>query len=57
MIRRKQEAVNLIPPEPAADEAGICRILIRLPRGQKLERRFHRSINTLRVIPIVSSNL
>jgi hypothetical protein len=57
MIRRKQEAVNLIPPEPAADEAGICRILIRLPRGQKLERRFHRSIHTLRVIPIVSSNL
>nr|CAH0106701.1 unnamed protein product [Daphnia galeata] len=48
MIRRKQEAVNLIPPEPAADEAGICRILIRLPRGQKLERRFHRSIHTLR---------
>ncbi|EFX65791.1 hypothetical protein DAPPUDRAFT_332817 [Daphnia pulex] len=54
MIRRKQEAVNLMPPEPAADESGICRILIRLPRGQKLERRFHRTIHTLKAYFILA---
>jgi hypothetical protein len=47
MIQRKQEAVNLIPLEPAADENQICCILIQLPRlDQKLERRFHRTIQT-----------
>lgn len=49
MIQKKYDAIKQIPPEPAADEAGICRILIRLPQGQKLERRFHRTIHTLKV--------
>ena len=46
---RKEEAANLVPQEPGPDETGICRILVRLPRGQKLERRFHRTIHTLKV--------
>lgn len=46
---RKQEAVNFVPEEPGPEETGICRILVRLPRGQKLERRFHRTIHTLKV--------
>ena len=50
MIQRKQEAVNFVPAEPGPEESAICRILIRLPQGQKLERRFHRTIHTLRVI-------
>lgn len=49
MIRRKQEAINFVPEEPGLEETGICRILVRLPRGQKLERRFHRTIHTLKV--------
>lgn len=49
MTKKKQDAIKQVPPEPASDEIGICRILIRLPQGQKLERRFHRTIHTLKV--------
>lgn len=48
MTKKKQDAIKQVPPEPASDEIGICRILIRLPQGQKLERRFHRTIHTLK---------
>nr|CAG4647298.1 EOG090X0B12 [Megafenestra aurita] len=48
MIQKKLEAANLVPAEPNPEEKGICRILIRLPQGKKLERRFHRTIHTLR---------
>nr|CAG4648812.1 EOG090X0B12 [Polyphemus pediculus] len=48
LIQRKIDAVNFVPDEPSPDESGLCRILVRLPKGQKLERRFHRTINTLR---------
>nr|CAG4648144.1 EOG090X0B12 [Moina brachiata] len=49
LIRRKAEAVNHVPQEPSPDEPGLCRILVRLPKGQKLERRFRRSEHTLKV--------
>ena len=49
LIQRKMDAVHLVPEEPSADEGGGCRILVRLPKGQKLERRFHRTRHTLKV--------
>ena len=49
MIRRKIDAVNFVPEEPATEERGICRILVRLPKGLKLERRFLRDVHTLKV--------
>lgn len=48
LIRRKADAVNHVPQEPSPDEPGLCRILVRLPKGQKLERRFRRSEHTLK---------
>lgn len=53
MIRRKIDAVNYVPEEPAPEERGLCRILVRLPKGQKLERRFIREVHTLKVRDIV----
>lgn len=53
MIRRKVDAVNYVPEEPAPEERGLCRILVRLPKGQKLERRFLRDVHTLKVRVIV----
>lgn len=50
LIRRKADAVNYVPEEPSSDEPGLCRILVRLPKGQKLERRFRRSEHTLKVL-------
>nr|CAG4637979.1 EOG090X0B12 [Chydorus sphaericus] len=46
--QRKLDAINHVPQEPSHDSDGICRILVRLPSGQKLERRFHRTIHTLK---------
>lgn len=58
MIQKKLEAANLVPAEPNPEEKGICRILIRLPQGKKLERRFHRTIHTLRVsLPFLEAGL
>nr|CAG4636413.1 EOG090X0B12 [Eubosmina coregoni] len=48
MIRRKIDAVNYVPEEPDTEERGICRILVRLPKGLKLERRFLRDVHTLK---------
>ena len=48
LIRRKQDAVRHVPEEPSPDSDGLCRILVRLPSGQKLERRFQRTIHTLK---------
>nr|CAG4645023.1 EOG090X0B12 [Leptodora kindtii] len=48
LIQRKIDAVLLVPEEPRPEESSkCCRILVRLPSGQKLERRFHRTLHTL----------
>lgn len=52
--QRKLDAINHVPQEPSHDSDGICRILVRLPSGQKLERRFHRTIHTLKVKSLLS---
>jgi len=48
LIQRKLDAVNFVPDEPSAETSGCCRILVRLPNGQKFERRFHRTLHTLK---------
>lgn len=41
--RMKIELVSEIPDEPAKDDAEAVRVLIKLPGGQRLERRFLKS--------------
>ncbi|CAE1166269.1 FAF2 [Acanthosepion pharaonis] len=38
--RRKSEVRDLIPPEPAANQEGVVRIMLTVPSGAHLERRF-----------------
>ena len=39
IVRMKVEMASEIPDEPAVDDPESCRILIKLPDGQRLERR------------------
>jgi len=48
LIQRKLDAVNFVPEEPSAGTSGCCRILVRLPSGLKFERRFQRTVHTLK---------
>jgi len=48
LIQRKLDAVNFVPDEPSAETSGCCRILVRLPNGLKFERRFQRTVHTLK---------
>mmetsp|Transcript_27969 Transcript_27969/g.39390 ORF Transcript_27969/g.39390 Transcript_27969/m.39390 type:complete len:368 (-) Transcript_27969:37-1140(-) len=41
-ITETKEKVS-VPPEPAADEAGVCKIQFRLPGGKRVIRRFLKS--------------
>lgn len=41
--RMKVELVSQIPNEPEAGEADCVRVLVKLPGGQRLERRFRQS--------------
>lgn len=52
LARRKADAGRRVPPEPTTPTtpADVCRILVRLPAGRKLERRFHRHQHTLQVL-------
>lgn len=47
--RQKIELASEIPDEPSADEPEAVRIVIKLPEGQRLERRFfkHQSLKYL----------
>nr|CAG4650387.1 EOG090X0B12 [Sida crystallina] len=56
LVRRKADAILLVPEEPPAEESGCCRILVRLPCGHKLERRFSRSRHSLKVTYSVISH-
>nr|CAG4641103.1 EOG090X0B12 [Eulimnadia texana] len=49
LINRKLDAVNFVPEEPSPDSADCARILVRLPSGQRLERRFIRTKHTIKV--------
>lgn len=40
--RQKIELASYIPEEPKADEPEAVRIVIKLPEGQRLERRFYK---------------
>ena len=40
IVRLKIELANKIPEEPEAGSEDVVRILIKLPGGQRLERRF-----------------
>merc|ERR1711911_131636 len=48
LIQRKLDAANFVPDEPSAETTECCRILVRLPNGMKFERRFHRTVHTLK---------
>ncbi len=37
---RKEELRNTLPPEPDADHPDAIKILLKLPNGTRLERRF-----------------
>lgn len=39
IVKMKVEMASEIPEEPAADDSEACRIVIKLPDGQRLERR------------------
>merc|ERR1711997_531483 len=41
--RQKLELASEIPDEPPVNEPTAVRIVIKLPEGQRLERRFHKS--------------
>ena len=43
IARQKIELASEIPDEPPANEPQAVRIVIKLPEGQRLERRFHKS--------------
>ena len=40
IVRMKVELANEIPEEPPADDVDSVRIVIKLPDGQRLERRY-----------------
>lgn len=42
----KIDLVSEIPDEPAADHPDVVKMLIKLPGGQRLERRFLKSQST-----------
>lgn len=43
MLGKKIELASEIPDEPPVNEPTAVRIVIKLPEGQRLERRFHKS--------------
>ena len=43
IARQKIELASKIPDEPPVNEPTAVRIVIKLPEGQRLERRFHKS--------------
>jgi FAS-associated factor 2 len=43
IARQKIELASEIPDEPPVNEPTAVRIVIKLPEGQRLERRFHKS--------------
>ena len=43
IARQKIELAKEIPDEPPVNEPTAVRIVIKLPEGQRLERRFHKS--------------
>jgi FAS-associated factor 2 len=43
IARQKIELASKIPDEPPVNEPTTVRIVIKLPEGQRLERRFHKS--------------
>ena len=40
IAKAKIDCAGSIPPEPDKSETGVIRIVIKLPEGQRLERRF-----------------
>lgn len=40
IAKAKIDCAESIPPEPGKSETGVIRIVIKLPEGQRLERRF-----------------
>ena len=45
----QQEAEARLPAEPPESSASSCRIAIRLPDGQRLQRRFDKLADTVQV--------
>ena len=45
----QQEAEARLPAEPPEASASACRIAIRLPDGQRLQRRFDKLVDTVQV--------
>nr|CAG4644200.1 EOG090X0B12 [Lepidurus arcticus] len=43
LIQRKRDAIDLVPSEPASENPDALKLLVRLPSGQRLERRFLRT--------------
>ena len=43
IAKAKIDCAENIPPEPGKDESGVIRIVIKLPEGQRLERRFFKA--------------
>lgn len=52
MERRKVELRDELPQEPLADDPDAVRVLLKLPNGTRLERRFLKS-HSLTVTSIV----
>ena len=47
--QERDECINRIPPEPAVDDPSAIHINIRMPDGERIERRFLAS-DSLQVI-------
>nr|CAG4645726.1 EOG090X0B12 [Lynceus sp. MCZ IZ 141354] len=47
LLQKKVQAADYVPEEPPNDHKDAVRLLIRLPSGKRLERRFLRTQHTL----------
>lgn len=43
LLKRKEHLRDMLPPEPATDDPNTVRILLKLPNGTRLERRFNKT--------------
>ena len=53
--KRKEEIRNELPQEPDSDDPDVIRVLIKLPNGMRLDRRFirHQSLKVCKNLYLV----
>ena len=51
--KRKEELKNEIPPEPNGNDPDVVKIVLKLPHGSRVERRFNKH-QSLKVIQFTS---